>query len=89
MCVGLFALIFIASFSTLFSHRIFGPMRSFEKALLQKKLHPTVPVPCRLRPDDYFHDFSKLLDECLNGPQGTESTESSPHPQPESALNEK
>ncbi len=90
----LFALLFVVSFSTLFSHRIFGPMRSFEKALLQKKLHPTVPVPCRLRPDDYFHDFSKLLDECLNGPQGTESTEQiveeeqieiSPHPQPESA----
>ena len=90
----LFALFFVVSFSTLFSHRIFGPMRSFENALLQKKLHPTNPVTCRLRPDDYFRDFSELLDEFLNGPQRTESTEQivekeqveiSPHPQPESA----
>ncbi len=81
----LFALFFVVTFSILFSHRIFGPMRSFENALLQKKLHPTDPVDCRLRPDDYFREFSTLLDEFLNGPQRTESTETSPHPQPESA----
>jgi len=69
----LFALSFVVSFSVLFSHRIFGPMRSFENALLQKKLHPTEPVPCRLRPDDYFHDFSKLFDEFLNDSQSLES----------------
>ena len=71
----LFALSFIVSFSVLFSHRIFGPMRSFENALLRKKLHPTEPVPCRLRPDDYFHDFSKLFDEFLNDSQFLESPE--------------
>ncbi len=69
----LFALSFVVSFSVLFSHRIFGPMRSFENALLQKKLHPTEPVICKLRPDDYFHDFSQLFDEFLNDPQSVES----------------
>ena len=69
----LFALSFVVSFSILFSHRIFGPMRSFENALLQKKLHPTEPVPCRLRSDDYFHDFSELFDEFLNDSKSLES----------------
>ena len=69
----LFALSFVVSFSVLFSHRIFGPMRSFENALLRKKLHPTEPVPCRLRPDDYFHDFSELFDEFLNDSKSLES----------------
>jgi len=89
----LFAFSFVVSFSVLFSHRIFGPMRSFENALLQKKLHPTEPVPCRLRPDDYFHDLSSLLAKCLNGLQRVEDpgqimesgpVEASQDPQPES-----
>ncbi len=71
----LFALSFVMSFSILFSHRIFGPMRSFENALLRKKLHPTEPVPCRLRPDDYFHDFSELFDEFFNDSKSLESPE--------------
>ena len=69
----LFALSFVVSFSVLFSHRIFGPIRSFENAILQKKFHPTEPVPCRLRPDDYFHDFSELFDEFLNDSHSLES----------------
>jgi hypothetical protein len=68
----LFALSFVVSFSVLFSHRIFGPMRSFENALLQKKFHPTEPVLCKLRPDDYFHEFSDLLAKSLNGLQAFE-----------------
>lgn len=58
--------------SVLFSHRIFGPMRSFKQALLQKKLHPTEPVDSELRPDDYFHEFSDLLAKSLNGLQAFE-----------------
>jgi len=69
--------------SVLFSHRIFGPMRSFEQALLHKKLHPTEPVDSGLRPDDYFHDFSALLAKCLNGHQAFEGPGDSPSaPQP-------
>ncbi len=71
----LFALSFVVSFSVLFSHRIFGPMRSFENAILQKQLHPTEPVPCKLRSDDYFHDFSELFDEFLNDSKSLESPE--------------
>ena len=58
--------------SVLFSHRIFGPMHSFEHVLLQKKLHPNQPVDSELRPDDYFHNFSDLLAKCLNGLQRVE-----------------
>ncbi len=64
--------------SVLFSHRIFGPMRSFERALLHKKLHPTEPVDPKLRSDDYFHDFSDLLAGCLNGLQAFEGPGDSP-----------
>ncbi len=69
----LIALAFVVSFSVLFSHRIFGPMRSFENALLQKKLHPTKPVNCTLRSDDYFHEFSQHLEGYLNDSQSFES----------------
>ncbi len=80
--------------SALFSHRIFGPMYSFEQVLLQKQLHPTEPVDPEVRPDDYFHDLSGLLAKCLNGLQRVEDpgpimesepVETSPGPQPESA----
>ena len=64
--------------SVLFSHRIFGPMRSFKQALLQKELHPTEPVDSKLRPDDYFHEFSDLLAKSLNGPQAFEGPGDSP-----------
>lgn len=76
--------------SVLFSHRIFGPMSSFEHALLQKELHPAEPVDPELRPDDYFHNFSDLLAKCLNGLQRvkdpgqiveTEEAEAFPDPQ--------
>ena len=79
--------------SVLFSHRIFGPMYSFEQALLQKQLHPTESVDAELRPDDYFHDLSSLLAKCLNGLQRVEDpgqimesgpVEASQDPQPES-----
>ena len=86
----LFALAFVVSFSVLFSHRIFGPMRSFENALLRKKLHPTEPVDCTLRSDDYFHEFSRHLEGYLNDSQSFENpgqimekelAEVSPNPQ--------
>jgi len=69
--------------SVLFSHRIFGPMRSFRQALLQKELHPTEPVDSKLRPDDYFHEFSDLLAKSLNGLPAFEGPGDSPSaPQP-------
>jgi len=72
--------------SVLFSHRIFGPMRSFKHALLQKELHPTEPVDSKLRPDDYFHEFSDLLAKSLNGLQAFEGPGDSPSaPQPPSS----
>ncbi len=74
----LVALAIVGFISVLFSHRIFGPMQSFERALLQKKLHPTEPVDCSLRPDDYFQDFSDLLAGCLNGLQAFEGPGDSP-----------
>jgi len=48
-------------------------MRSFENALLQKKLYPTKPVNCNLRSDDYFHEFSQHLEGYLNDSQSFES----------------
>ena len=74
--------------SVLFSHRIFGPMRSFKQALLQKELHPTEPVDSKLRPDDYFHEFSDLLAKSLNGLQAFEGPgDSSSAPQlPDSEI---
>ncbi len=63
------ALALVGFISVLFSHRIFGPMSSFEQALLQKTLHPTEPVDPRLRSEDYFHDFSDHLTAFLNGLQ--------------------
>lgn len=71
----LIALAFVVSFSILFSHRIFGPMRSFENALRQKQLHPTKPVNCTLRSDDYFHEFSQHLEGYLNDSQSFENPE--------------
>ncbi len=65
----LVTLALVGFISVLFSHRIFGPMRSFKRALLQKKLLPTEPVDPKVRSDDYFQDFSDLLAGCLNGLQ--------------------
>ncbi len=82
----LVALALTGFISILFSHRIFGPMRSFEHALLQKKLHPTEPVDPKLRSDDYFQEFSDLLAGCLNGLQAFEGPGDSPStPQPPSS----
>ena len=55
--------------SILFSHRLVGPIRRFENALIQKTENPAEPVNCRLRPKDYFQEFSQRLDEFLNAPQ--------------------
>lgn len=79
------ALALTSFISVLFSHRIFGPMRSFEQALLQKQLHPTEPVDYELRPDDYFHEFSELLAKCLNGLQASEGP-GDPPPSPSSEI---
>ena len=62
----LFALGLVGLISILFSHRIVGPIRRFENALIQKAQHPTEPVNCRVRSKDYFQDFSGHLDAFLN-----------------------
>ncbi len=64
--VALLSLFFIAMTSVLFSHLIFGPMRRFEIVLKHKRKYPDEIVVCNLRQGDYFHDFSKLLEEVLN-----------------------
>lgn len=60
------ALLFVAIFSVLFSHRVFGPIRRLENALRKKKESPTEYVRCNLRGGDYFHDFANLFEEVLN-----------------------
>ena len=65
--IVLISLAYIGSCSLLLSHLIFGPMRRFENVLVQKRENPTEPVRCNLRRADYFHKFSKLLEEVLNG----------------------
>jgi len=57
--------------SILFSHRLVGPIRRFENALIQKTENPAEPVNCRLRPKDYFQEFSQRLHEFLNAPETT------------------
>ncbi len=59
-------LVFMTFCALLFSHQIFGPMRRFENALLQKMNNPTEPVHCHVRRADYFKRFAKLLEEVLN-----------------------
>jgi type II secretory pathway component PulF len=60
------ALGFVAYFSVLFSHRIFGPIRRFENLLLKKRDDPSSIVRCNLRTADYFQDFSHLFEQVLN-----------------------
>ena len=55
--------------SILFSHRLVGPIRRFENALIQKTENPEEPVNCRLRPKDYFQEFSQRLHEFLHAPE--------------------
>ena len=57
--------------SILFSHRLVGPIRRFENALVQNTANPAEPVNCRLRPKDYFQEFSQRLHEFLNEPETT------------------
>jgi hypothetical protein len=64
--LALLSLAFVSVASILFSHLIFGPMRRFENALKLKKEFPDLPVFCKLRKGDYFHDFSHLFDEVVN-----------------------
>jgi hypothetical protein len=66
-------LLFISLASILFSHLIFGPMRRFEMVLAQKKENPGERVVCNLRKGDYFHSFSKRLEEALNERQVAEN----------------
>ena len=70
----LLPLVFVSVTSILFSHLIFGPMRRFEIALKQKKEFPNEPVFCQLRKGDYFHEFSWLFGEVLNGLKPTEAS---------------
>ncbi|MCH8017318.1 MAG: hypothetical protein IH917_11910 [Acidobacteria bacterium] len=72
--LALLSLAFVSVTSILFSHLIFGPMRRFEIALKQKKEFPDEPVSCQLRKGDYFHEFSWLFGEVLNGLQATETS---------------
>jgi len=65
----LLALGLVGWISILFSHRIVGPIRRFENALIQKTEHPAEPVNCRSRSKDYFQEFSQHLHEFLNAPQ--------------------
>ncbi len=77
----LFALGLVGFISILFSHRIVGPIRRFENALIQKAQHPTEPVNCKVRSKDYFQDFSGHLDTFLNSHPafaGSGDAESSP-----------
>ena len=62
----LVALGLVGFISVLFSHRIVGPIRRFENALVQKTENPAEPVNCRLRSKDYFQEFSRHLDKFLN-----------------------
>ncbi|MDA2936984.1 hypothetical protein MYX75_01810 [Acidobacteria bacterium AH-259-A15] len=71
--VVMIALVFIGLCSVLLSHLMFGPMRRFENVLLQKKENPLETVNCHLRQSDYFHDFSKLLEEVLNELEAVEA----------------
>ncbi|MDA2938800.1 hypothetical protein MYX75_11130 [Acidobacteria bacterium AH-259-A15] len=70
--VLLLSLGFVAWSSIEFSHRIFGPLHRFERALQSKRTSPTQPVSCKLRRRDYFHQFSEVFDEVLNGPDVAE-----------------
>ena len=49
-----------------FSHKIFGPIIRFERSLEQKQSNPQERVSCRLRRKDYFHDFSRILEDFIN-----------------------
>ena len=52
--------------SVSFSHQIFGPISRLEGALRQKRDNPKETVECTVRRTDYFHEFSKLLEDVLN-----------------------
>jgi hypothetical protein len=59
-------LVYIGVLTLIFSHRIFGPMRSFEAALQERLENPGEPVNCRIRKGDYFRNFSRLFEDALN-----------------------
>ena len=62
------SLVYVGILTLFFSHRIFGPIRVFDRALRQRLQNPGQSVHCSLRKGDYFQDFSKLLDRVLNEP---------------------
>ncbi len=76
----------VAYISIWFSHKIFGPVYRFENSLKQKRANPPERVSCRLRRKDYFHDFSRTLEDFINRspaegdapvePENTETDES-------------
>ncbi len=60
------SLAYVGILTLFFSHRIFGPIKVFDRALRQRLQDPEQTVDCSLRKGDYFQDFSKLLDRVLN-----------------------
>ena len=64
--VVLMGLVFVGVCSVVFSHKLFGPIRRFETALVQKRWDPDGKVFCSLRQGDYFKEFSVLLQEFLD-----------------------
>ena len=60
------SLVYVGILTLFFSHRIFGPIKVFDRALRQRLQDPEQTVDCSLRKGDYFQDFSKLLDRVLN-----------------------
>ncbi len=84
--VVLLALFCVGYYSILFSHQIMGPMRRFENALLKRKADAHTPVKCNLRKRDYFHNFSKLLEEVLNGSSAEKMASQSDPPAGEEAT---
>ena len=65
---GLLVVAAIAYISIWFSHKLFGPIVRFENSLKRKRSHPQERVSCQLRQSDYFHDFSRTLEEFINRP---------------------
>ncbi len=72
----LFTLMFLACCAVLFSQQIFGPIRRFENAMVEKNENSAEIVHCGLRRTDYFQRFSIFLDEFLNKSEAAEESDS-------------
>ena len=64
--ISLLGFFLVGCASVVLSHRIFGPMRRLEEILWMKQQSPDLRVDCVLRKGDYFHAFSRLLEDVLN-----------------------